>query len=132
MSQSKSMSSTKHYHDPKSFWGPAYWRMLECSAASFDPKNRQVFKMMLYSLTELLPCDECKEHYKMNLANLNIDKYLDSRENAFLLIYILHDTVNQQINLAHPENPPKKSPPFDQVKEFVFKNIGDCKACKKK
>lgn len=66
----------------------------------------------------------------MNLKKYPIDKYLCNNHDLFFWTYVLHDAVNQEHNHLKPDEPPKFSPPFDDVKDFYFKALSEeCKAC---
>lgn len=82
-------------------------------------------------MSELLPCDYCCEHFKKNLKKFPPDNYLDNNHNAFFYGYLLHDLVNQDHNAHRNGQAKKESPPFDEVKSFYFRAVGEeCKDCK--
>ena len=114
----------------RGFWGPPHWTCIHSDAAAYKPEKAVAFKTLMYCLPELLPCEECCANLKKNLAKYPIDGYLRNNHDLFLWTYILHDAVNQEHNHMKPREPPKYSPPFEQVKQFYFKALAEeCKAC---
>lgn len=114
----------------KKFWGDSYWKTIHCSTAAYKPENAKPFKQFTEALPYLLPCEECSEHLIANLKIVPVDSYLGSNHDLFFWGYIIHDRVNQAYNKEHPDQPPKYSPPFDQVKAYYFRALSeDCKAC---
>lgn len=105
--------------DPN-FWGPYFWTSIHSATVTYTPDKAQAFKAFLYSLTEILPCMECREHLKQNLTTFKVDPYLTDNHSLFLWSYYLHDIVNQQLG--------KKSPPLQAVKNLYF-NPSRCKSC---
>jgi hypothetical protein len=123
------MIKTKKGRD---FWGPPCWATLHIFAASYTPDKEHAFKMFLESLTKLLPCEICKEHLKANLQKIPVERYLRNNYTLFLWSYILHDAVNQQHNAhAGPNKIQKRSPDYNEVKDFYFRGLAEeCKECK--
>lgn len=114
----------------RDFWGPPVWANIHIFGATFRPDKAQAFRAYLFLLPDLLPCEICCEHLKKNLARFGVDNYLVDNHSAFLLTYLLHDSVNEQHNRHNPGKPPKKSPKFEDVKEFYFRSLDDeCKQC---
>lgn len=108
----------------KEAWGPPTWMAIHTFAASYKPEKAYWFKIMLYSLVHLLACDVCGSNHARHLRQINIDAYLNSRDDAFFLTYLLHDMVNKEHG--------KSSPPYDQVKEWYIKNmVEECTTCGK-
>lgn len=105
------------------FWGPHFWRVIHSFAAAYRPtyEVKQAFKQFIYSLTGILPCDVCRQHYLENLKQLPLtEEYLSNSHNLFLWSYLLHDLVNKKLG--------KYSPPFEQVKSIYF-NDEICETC---
>jgi hypothetical protein len=114
----------------KDFFGPPYWTTIHCVGATYQPAKAQSFTNFMYSLIDLLPCDECGEHHGFNLEQFPLEKYLRNNHETFFWTYLIHDAVNQQINSAHPDKPKKISPPFEDVKRKYFNALSDgCKNC---
>jgi hypothetical protein len=114
----------------RDFWGPSFWKTIHCAAAAYKPESAHAFQCFVNSMTELLPCDECRGHLKENLIKYPVDNFLNNNHETFFWSYVLHDAVNQQHNHYKPNKPPKISPPFDTVKQYYFEALSEeCKAC---
>lgn len=113
----------------KDFWGSSLWRTIHTFGATFKPENAEKFKMWLELTADLMPCDYCGRNLHKKLRNYPPEPYLTNNDDAFFYSYVLHDLVNQHITEKHPENP-KVSPPYDDVKTFYFRALGEkCKDC---
>ena len=105
------------------FWGPPTWKTIHSFAAAYNPKHAEAFKMFMYSMIELLPCEKCRLNLAEKLGKYPIDRYLSSNHELFYWTYILHDAVNQHNR--------KISPPYDEVKASYFDALGqECKECR--
>jgi hypothetical protein len=114
----------------KAFWGPPIWTTVHILAATYKPETREAFVSFLWSLTKLLPCDECKSNLIKKLQSIPIEQYLSNNHDAFFLTYILHDSTNEHISDQHPNYPPKESPRYDDIKAFYFNALSqECKEC---
>lgn len=117
--------SAPSHQKGRSAWGPSGWMFLHSVAASYKPENAQWFKMLLFSLVNLLPCSTCGKNLHRHLTDINVDSYLNSRDDVFLLLYTLHDMTNKELG--------KSSPPYEQVKDWYIKNIVEgCSSCSAK
>lgn len=114
----------------RSFWGPSEWKSLHSKCAVYKPQYAESFKAYINSLPDLLPCEECGNHFRANLKKYPVDTYLGNNHDLFFWSYLIHDVVNLQINASKPSQPKKISPPFDKVKQYYFRALGeDCKVC---
>lgn len=114
----------------RDFWGPSEWQSLHSKCAVYKPEHASAFLAYINALPSILPCEECGKHLKKNLKDYPPDVYLGNNHDLFFWSYLLHDTVNQQINAANPGKPKKVSPPFDKIKAYYFRALGeDCKVC---
>jgi len=104
----------------RDFFGPRTWSSLHGVMVYYTPKKSKSLLRLLTSMTVVLPCKMCGKNLKKKLKTLPPESYLGSKYDAFLYIYIIHDLANQNINKYHKEGPPKKSPPYDKVKQIYF------------
>lgn len=117
----------------KDLAGPPHWAVMHFDAASYDGSSEQAiaYVNLVKAIAVLFPCKMCRENMNRHLSILPVDKYLDSKHNLFFWSYTLHDLVNKDHNVHKPQNPPKISPPYDDMKAFYFKALDDeCKDCK--
>ena len=81
-------------------WGPPAWTFLHSVTLNF-PENptssdRENFRIFFDSMKNILPCEKCKEHYKLNLIENPIR--LESREELVKWLMELHNKVNVKNN----------------------------------
>lgn len=114
----------------RDFWGPAEWRSLHVMGATFRPENSDAFVQRLWNLTKTLPCEKCRENLKAKLIKYPPEPYLTNNHNAFFYTYFIHDLVNQHLTELYPDKP-KISPPYDEVKAYYFRALGEeCRECR--
>lgn len=78
-------------------WGPPAWTFLHTITLNY-PENPTIKEKENYStffnlLTEILPCDRCKAHYKKNIKEYPIK--LDSKEELTKWLFDIHNKVNE-------------------------------------
>nr|QBK87701.1 MAG: Erv1/Alr family disulfide (thiol) oxidoreductase [Marseillevirus LCMAC202] len=113
----------EYYFSNSNIWGPCFWRTIHAFAAAYRPTQdvKSAFKQFIYSLTGILPCKICREHYTHNLNQIPLnEEYLKDAHNLFLWSYLLHDLVNKQLETV--------SPPFEEIKAQYF-NEQVCSSC---
>lgn len=105
-------------------FGPPLWAFLHMIPVSYTDNPTDNVKKNMYqffeSLQEVLPCSECREHYKQNFNILKNDLVhsLNSRESFMLWVYNLHNQVKFSINPQYKNlNDTLINPTFEQVKE---------------
>ena len=114
----------------KDFWGPSYWDVLHASAVTYTPDKAEHYVALVFAYTGLLPCEMCRSNLLRNLKKHPVDKYLQDNHTLFFWSYILHDMVNKEYNMHHPDMPAKISPPFQVVKRHWFSGLGvPCRTC---
>lgn len=92
----------------KTWWGPAVWTMIHVVALfypdRYDKEVAKHFRAFIFSLTRLLPCQECRIHLRQNLeVHDPIENYFQNNERLFLWTWKLHNRVNRM--LRKPEMP---------------------------
>lgn len=80
-------------------WGPFFWHTIHLVAIGY-PKNptytdKKCAKEFYESLTFLLPCSQCREHYKAHLAENPLTPFLDSRTDLLKWTILIHNKINQ-------------------------------------
>lgn len=102
-----------------SVYGPKLWHTIHTFAAEYNPTtDKNSFMMFIVSVAELIPCQNCKRHFKENLKKFPVTKYLASREKLFYWSYMMHNEVNEKQG--------KKSPPYKECRDFFIGNRGQC------
>lgn len=115
----------------RAFWGPPYWDVLHTAAACFSPEPEKIEGVLelLSSYTKIIPCSECRTHFKQHLRDHPVDLYLGDCHQFFFWTYLIHDLVNIEYTKHHPDTP-KKSPRYEDAKTKYFNAMGvECKGC---
>jgi hypothetical protein len=86
---------------PPSVWGPLFWHTIHITAIGY-PKNpsyghKKAAKEFFESLTMLIPCPICREHYSAFLQKMPIAPHLDRRDDLFRWTVNLHNDVNERL-----------------------------------
>ncbi len=105
-------------------WGSSGWQFIHSVAYAYNPTNDQIKKAyyeFFINLGKVLPCTECREHYKENVKGTELFNALDSQETLFKWSYDLHNVVNKQTDV-----PEKNWPSYESVKDRYNKYKSDC------
>ena len=86
---------------PPSVWGPFFWHTIHIVALGY-PKNptytdKKCAKEFYESLTYLLPCAICRQHYKEHLIKNPLTPFLDSRTDLIKWTVDIHNSVNKML-----------------------------------
>ena len=87
-----------HNTDP-SYWGSKYWFVMKSVAQMYPDNNpsdyeREAAKSFYMSLQHLLPCEECKAHYKRLVRKYPIDTHLESNRDLLEWVKMIQTTIN--------------------------------------
>ena len=81
-------------------WGPPGWIFLHTVTFQYPENPTDLDKQKYYtffnSLKNVLPCPNCREHYRENFENIPIR--LESREDLIEWLIDIHNNVNQSNN----------------------------------
>lgn len=85
-------------------WGPHMWITLHVLAMNY-PDNptisqQQNYKEFFNMLGNILPCCYCRDSYQFFIKLLPIDNYLVNSKYMQYWVYILHNLVNQKLNVS--------------------------------
>ena len=95
-------------------WGSAAWHFLHSISLAYPEKvgftpNDQIIKNNYYQffnlLGDVLPCQECKKHYRENFNSNNLMNSLSSRKDFAKWVYDMHNMVNKQTGVSQSEWP---------------------------
>jgi len=109
----------------KKFWGPSTWCSIHTATLKYRPENSESFINFITSLPYLLPCEYCREHLQQNLQDVPFNSHLGNSQEIFVWGYILHDTVNRQLNKHLPIGSKKVSPPLGDVYKYYLDNYNN-------
>ena len=100
-------------------WGSSFWYTLNIIAFGYpeyvdqSPEGLKL-KNDTYTffkvLGTMLPCSECKQHYKQNVDSLDLVGALESRDLLTKFVYNLHNLVNKQTGV-----PESKWPSYESI-----------------
>ena len=86
----------------KNIWGSYLWYSIHFIALGYprNPSNTDKisYKNFYENLVNVIPCQDCAEHFKDNLKSFPIDKFLSTREKFFEWTVLLHNQVNKLLN----------------------------------
>ena len=100
-------------------WGSAAWHFLHSISLAYpvkvgftpqDQKIKNDYYQFFNLLGDVLPCDQCKIHYRQNFESNNLMNSLSSRRDFAKWVYDLHNMVNKQTGV-----PESKWPTFRDV-----------------
>ena len=84
----------------KNIWGPKVWTFIHTVTINYpvnpEPIDKEQVTTLLYAISDTLPCDACKEHFRRT-----IDKYppnVRSRKELFKWGVDIHNKVNKRLN----------------------------------
>ena len=107
------------------FWGPDCWNLLHCitqnypeSPSEYSKKN---YKAFFNSLRKILPCKYCRNSTKIFMTEININDYLDSKQNLCKWLFLIHNKVNDK--LRNQGKPVKKNPSFSVINSRYKKKL---------
>ncbi len=87
---------------PPSVWGPIFWNTIHIATLGYpgNPSEEDKIGMTKFfeSLTTVIPCPICREHYKTHLQEMPIQAVLDSRGNLIKWGWELHNRVNEMLD----------------------------------
>jgi len=85
-------------------WGQYYWYVIHSTASKYTPSkiNSNSYIALIGGMINLLPCNDCKDHFKALLKRYPLSKYLHSNEALFNWSYVVHDAVNKRLGKVSP------------------------------
>lgn len=89
-------------HISPNVWGPFFWNTLHLVALGYPSQptyaDKRAAKEFFESLTRLIPCAICRQHYTAHLKEMPISSSLDNRQDLFRYTVALHNKVNKMLN----------------------------------
>ena len=82
------------------YWGPPIWTTMYTIAYTLPTEptidHQQKVSSFYTTLADLLPCEECREHYHSFLDQNPVDNFTDSRDDLLVWVNNLHNLVNKK------------------------------------
>jgi hypothetical protein len=87
---------------PPAVWGPFFWHTIHIVALGYPKEpnytDKRAAKEFYESLSFLLPCGVCREHYSKHLHANPITTFLDTRKDLLTWTIMIHNEVNKMLN----------------------------------
>lgn len=110
-------------------WGPAGWFFLHSITFGYpvviDSSNdfkKIEYKVFFETLGNVLPCKYCRESYNNYIKEIPIDDYLNSRDKLVEWFYLIHNKVNNKLNVQECN-----IPTLEEVKQKYERYRAKCK-----
>lgn len=82
-------------------WGPFFWGTIHITSLGYPTNptyaHKRAAKEFIESLTQLIPCPICREHFATHLEKNPISPHLDRRVDFFRWTVQLHNEVNKTL-----------------------------------
>lgn len=86
---------------PPTVWGPLFWHTIHIVAIGYSNSptyaQKRAAKEFYESLSQLIPCSVCRQHYTTHLSKNPISPHLDRRDDLFRWTVNLHNEVNASL-----------------------------------
>lgn len=95
--------------DNTKLWGSYYWGLIHCVSV-LVPENpsqtdKETFEKFINAIKYLLPCENCKKHFIINLNNFSLNSLMEknisysvSRDGIIIWCIKMHNIVNRMLN----------------------------------
>jgi hypothetical protein len=85
-------------HIPPETWGPFFWNTIHIAALGYPAEpshgHKKAAKEFFESLSFLIPCPICRDHYTEHVKKYPITPHLDRRADLFRWTLLLHNEVS--------------------------------------
>lgn len=89
-------------HIPPETWGPFFWNTIHIAALGYPAEpshgHKKAAKEFFESLSFLIPCPICRDHYTEHVKKYPITPHLDRRADLFRWTLLLHNEVSKSLN----------------------------------
>lgn len=86
---------------PPTVWGPIVWTTIHLFALGYADQpsysEKRAAKEFYNGLQFLLPCPECREHFRDVLSSNPVEPWLDDRASLVTWTWTIHNQVNAQL-----------------------------------
>ena len=81
-----------------SIWGPFIWNIIHIISDKYKKSNQKhiIIKIYKYYIPNILPCHECRHHYKKFIKKVSFDS-----KNFKYQLYNFHQRVTNRIRKQH-------------------------------
>jgi hypothetical protein len=82
-------------------WGPHGWKFIHYVALGYPDKptdaDKTAYRNFYESLSDILPCQGCADHYRETIQAFPVKDHLASRDQLLRWSFDIHNTVNKRI-----------------------------------
>lgn len=86
---------------PPDVWGPIFWNTMHIVSLGYPAEPTEADKAgaraFFESLTVVLPCPVCREHYKQQLTKSSLDEAVKSKGQLIFWVWETHNAVNRML-----------------------------------
>jgi hypothetical protein len=107
-------------------WGPSFWHSLHCVSFNYPvlptETDKQNYKIFFQSLSNVLPCCDCRDHYTEHIKEDNLklcDAVFKSRDTLTKWLYDFHMCVNESLGTTYDLS-------YEKIKEIYTSYISPC------
>ena len=84
-----------------SIWGPHLWYIMHTISFEYPQKpseyDKRIYHDFYTSLKDVIPCNDCKKHYREFITRYPISPHLDNRDTLIKWVIQVHNFVNTSI-----------------------------------
>lgn len=88
-----------------SIWGPHLWFIMHVISFEYPQQpseyDKRIYHDFYNSLKDVIPCQDCRKHYRDFITRYPISPHLDTRDNLIKWVIQVHNFVNK--SLGKPE-----------------------------
>jgi len=112
------------------YWGPDGWKLLHTITYNYpiEPCIDDIMnhKLFFYIIGDILPCKYCRISYKQYIKDLPPDNFLNSRNDVFKWLYLIHNMINNK--LRKQGHITFENPSYEEIYEKYSKkpNMDEC------
>jgi hypothetical protein len=82
-------------------WGPHLWYILHIISFEYPEKptefDKRIYHDFYTSLKDVIPCPECRKHYRDHITKYPLTPHLDSRDTLIKWVIQVHNFVNMSL-----------------------------------
>lgn len=82
-------------------WGPPFWFVMHTVSINYPLRptyaQRRTHYDFFYNIRNILPCEMCRQHYRVLLKQYPIEPFLDSRDSLISWVILIHNQVNVRL-----------------------------------
>lgn len=87
-----------------SIWGPHLWYIMHIISFEYPLQpseyDKRIYHDFYTSLKDVIPCQDCKKHYREFITRYPISPHLDSRASLIKWVIQVHNFVNKSLGKA--------------------------------